>query len=128
MKITAKSKVLYLIGVCCIIFLLWLGNEGDNPLAYLGSELQYSFGVLDSNNALVIRDSVARSGIVASTPQIVVNRGTYTINFDYITDTEGNAVELWEQGSKLAGHCNRRRPVFRRNLRWQRMRSSYQSG
>ena len=77
MKITAKSKVLYLIGVCCIIFLLWLGNEGDNPLAYLGSELQYSFGVLDSNNALVIRDSVARSGIVASTPQIVVNRGTY---------------------------------------------------
>ncbi len=103
MKITAKSKVLYLIGVCCIIFLLWLGNEGDNPLAYLGSELQYSFGVLDSNNALVIRDSVARSGIVASTPQIVVNRGTYTINFDYITDTEGNAVELWEQGSKVAG-------------------------
>ena len=59
--------------------------------------------MLDSNNALVIRDSVARSGIVASTPQIVVNRGTYTINFDYITDTEGNAVELWEQGSKVAG-------------------------
>ena len=103
MKITAKSKVLYLIGACCIIFLLWLGNEGDNPLAYFGSELQYSFGVLDSNNALVVRESVARSGIVASTPQIVINRGTYTINFDYAADTAGNAVELWEQGNKVAG-------------------------
>ncbi|MCM1174262.1 MAG: hypothetical protein NC341_04335 [Blautia sp.] len=103
MKITARSKVLYLIGVCCIIFLLWLGNEGDDPLGYWGSELQYSFGVLDSDNALVIRDSIARSGIAASTPQIVVNRGTYTINFDYTADTEGNVVELWEQGSKAAG-------------------------
>ena len=69
MKITAKSKVLYLIGVCCIIFLLWLGNEGDNPLGYFGSEMQYSFGVLDSNNALVIKDSIARSGIVGAGKQ-----------------------------------------------------------
>lgn len=103
MKITAKSKVLYLVGVCCIIFLLWLGNEGDNPLAYFGSEMQYSFGVLDSNEALVIKDSIARTGIAASTPQIVVNRGTYTINFSYTADTAGNVVELWEQGSKVAG-------------------------
>lgn len=103
MKITAKSKVLYLVGVCCIIFLLWIGNEGDNPLAYFGSEMQYSFGVLDSNEALVIKDSIARTGIAASTPQIVVNRGTYTINFSYMADTAGNVVELWEQGSKVAG-------------------------
>lgn len=103
MKITAKTKVLYLIGVCCVIFLLWLGNEGDNPLAYFGSELQYSFGVLDSDNALVIKESIARFGIAASTPQIVVNRGTYTINFDYTADTSGNVIELWEQGSKVAG-------------------------
>lgn len=103
MKITAKSKVLYLVGVCCIIFLLWIGNEGNNPLAYFGSEMQYSFGVLDSNEALVIKDSIARTGIAASTPQIVVNRGTYTINFSYMADTAGNVVELWEQGSKVAG-------------------------
>lgn len=103
MKITAKTKILYLIGVCSVIFLLWLGNEGDNPLAYFGSEMQYSFGLLDSNNALVIKESVARMGIAASTPQIVVNRGTYTIHFSYYADTEGNTVELWEQGSKVAG-------------------------
>ncbi len=103
MKITAKTKILYLIGICCIIFLLWLGNEGDNPLAYLGSEMQYSFGLLDSNNALVIKESVARTGIAASTPQLVVNRGTYTIGLDYSTDMTGNVVELWEQGSKVAG-------------------------
>ena len=39
MKITGKSKVLYIIGVCCIIFLLWLGDEGNNPLAYFGSDV-----------------------------------------------------------------------------------------
>ncbi len=103
MKITAKSKVLYLIGVCCIIFLLWLGNEGDNPLGYFGSEMQYSFGVLDSNNALVIKDSIARSGIAASTPQLVVNRGTYKIHLTYSADKAGNVVEMWEQESKVAG-------------------------
>ena len=103
MKITGKSKVLYIIGVCCIIFLLWLGDEGNNPLAYFGSEMQYSFGILDSNNALVITESVARTGIAASTPQLVVNRGTYTIHFSYLAEMAGNSVELWEQGSKVAG-------------------------
>ena len=52
MKMTDKAKVMYLIGVCCIIFLLWLGNEGDNPLRYIGTQLQYSYGVPDSDYAL----------------------------------------------------------------------------
>ncbi len=103
MKMTTKSTVIYLISICCIVFFLWLGNEGDNPLAYTGSELQYSVGALDSDYALVIRDAVARTGIVASTPQIVMNRGTYTIDFKYETDETGNVVELWEMGSKIAG-------------------------
>ncbi len=103
MKMTDKAKVMYLIGVCCIIFLLWLGNEGDNPLRYIGTQLQYSYGVPDSDYALVIRESMARSGIAASTPEIVVNRGTYTVEVHYTTDTAGNVVELWEQGEKAAG-------------------------
>ncbi|MDE7282245.1 MAG: hypothetical protein K2N85_01440, partial [Lachnospiraceae bacterium] len=103
MKMTTKSTVIYLISICCIVFFLWLGNEGDNPLAYTGSELQYSVGVLDSDYALVIREAVARTGIVASTPQLVMNRGTYTIDFKYETDDTGNVVELWEMGSKIAG-------------------------
>lgn len=103
MKITTKSMIIYLISVCCIVFFLWLGNEGDNPLAYTGSELQYAVGALDSDYALVIRDAVARTGIVASTPQIVVNRGTYSIDFKYETDKTGNVIELWEMGNKIAG-------------------------
>ncbi|MCM1048841.1 MAG: 6-pyruvoyl-tetrahydropterin synthase-related protein [Clostridiales bacterium] len=103
MEMTTKSKVIYLISICCIVFFLWLGNEGDNPLSYTGSELQYAVGALDSDYALVIRDAVARNGIVASTPQLVMNKGTYTINFKYETDESGNVVELWEMGSKIAG-------------------------
>ena len=48
MKMSNKSKAIYLISVCCIVFFLWLGNEGDNPLAYVGSEMQYSVGVLNT--------------------------------------------------------------------------------
>lgn len=98
-----KSKVIYLISICCITFLIWLGNEGDNTLEYIGTELQYSIGVPDSESALVIRDSVAKSGTVAKTPGLVMNKGTYTIDFKYEADQDGNVVELWEQDSKIAG-------------------------
>lgn len=98
-----KSKVIYLISICCITFLIWLGNEGDNTLAYIGTQLQYSVGVPDSESALVIRDSVAKSGTVAKTPGLVMNKGTYTIDFKYEADQDDNVIELWEQDSKIAG-------------------------
>lgn len=102
MKITRKFNIIYWFSVCCIVFFLWLGNEGDNPLTYLGSELQYSVGLLDSEYALVIREAVARTGTVAGTPDLVINRGTYTIDFDYAVDEDGNVIELWDQGNKVA--------------------------
>lgn len=102
MKITRKANIIYWISICCIVFFLWLGNEGDNPLTYLGSELRYSVGLLDSEYALVIREAVARTGTVASTPDLVVNRGTYTIDFEYAADADGNVIELWDQGNKVA--------------------------
>ena len=103
MEMTRKFKITYIISVCLIVFFLWLGNEGDNPLAYVGSELQYSVGVLDSDYALVVRESVARSGVVASTPSLVMNSGTYKIRLEYTAEGNDNAIELWEQGSKAAG-------------------------
>ena len=36
MKMSMKTKVIYAISVCCIVFFLWLGNEGDNPLVFVG--------------------------------------------------------------------------------------------
>ncbi len=102
MKSANKFNIIFWVSVCCIVFFMWLGNEGDNPLAYLGSELQYSVGLLDSEYALVIRESVARTGTVASTPELVVNRGTYTIDFDYSAEDGSNVIELWDQGNKVA--------------------------
>ncbi len=103
MEISRKFQIKYILSVCCIVFMLWFANEGDNPLNYFGSELQYSAGVLDSDNALVIREAVARTGVIASTPNYVMNKGTYTIRLQYRADGSGNAVELWEQESKIAG-------------------------
>lgn len=102
-RMKTKTKIIYLISICCITFFLWLGNEGDNPLTYRGSKLRYSAGLIDSNSSLVVREAVARSGIVASTPELVMNRGTYTVDLLYQTDEDGNVIELWEQGNKIAG-------------------------
>lgn len=103
MKAVERTKILYLLCVGIIVLLMWLGNEGANPLAYKGSQLQYSVGALDSDYGLLIRESVARSGIIASTPELVVNRGKYRVDFKFETDGDGNVLELWEQGSKVAG-------------------------
>lgn len=103
MKIGDRFKIIYLIVICCAVFLLWLGNEGDNPLEYLGMELMYSAGVPDSESALVVRDSVAKAGIVARTQEFVMNKGTYRLDFQYEADESSNVIELWEQGSKIAG-------------------------
>lgn len=101
--LSLKNKIIYIVTVCLITLLIWLGNEGSSPLAYTGSELQHSVGLIDSEYALVIRDAVARTGAVANTPQYVVNKGSYTISLHYRADEADSVLELWEQGRKVAG-------------------------
>lgn len=101
-EIPIKNKIVYVVAVCCITLLLLLGNEGSSPLVYAGAKLQHSVGLVDSENSLVIRDSVAVNGIVANTPRYVMNKGSYTAEFNYIADEEGSVLELWEQESKIA--------------------------
>ncbi|MCM1124063.1 MAG: 6-pyruvoyl-tetrahydropterin synthase-related protein [Eubacterium sp.] len=97
-----KTKIGYVVAVCMIMLLLWLGNEGSSPLVYTGTRLQHSVGLIDSENNLVIRDSVAVNGIVASTPGYIMNKGTYTTQLNYTVAEEGSVLELWEQGRKVA--------------------------
>lgn len=102
MEMSKGKNWIYLIGICFVVFLIWLGNEGDNPLTYEGGQLEYSAGALNSENAIVIHESVARNGIIASTPGYIMNKGTYTVQLDYETDGEDNLLELWEQDNKIA--------------------------
>ena len=102
MEISIRKKTIYLLGICFVVFLLWLGNEGDNPLTYEGGQLEYSIGALNSENALVIHESVARNGVIATTPGYIMNKGIYTVHLDYETDDADNLLELWEQDSKIA--------------------------
>lgn len=101
-EISLKYKIIYGIIVLLVTVLLLLGNEGGQPLEYTGSRLQHSVGLIDSENSLVIRESVARTGCIANTPQYVMNKGTYTVSMDYKVDYDGSVLELWEQGSKIA--------------------------
>lgn len=101
-EISIKYKIIYAIVVCFTVVLLLLGNEGRQPLEYTGSELQHSVGLIDSESALVIKESVARNGSIANTPQYVINKGSYTAGMEYKAENGDSVLELWEQGSKIA--------------------------
>ena len=101
-ELPIKSKIIYVVVVCIVALLLWMGNEGSSPLVYLGSELQYSVGLPDSEYSLVVREAVAMNGIVASTPKYVLNKGSYTVQLNYIAEKPDSVLELWEQGKKVA--------------------------
>lgn len=101
-ELSLKTKIIYIITVCFIALLLWLGNEGDRPLVYLGSELMHTVGLIDSEDSLIVRDAVAMNGIVCNTPKYVMNKGTYTVRLDYRAERGDSVLELWEQGRKIA--------------------------
>ena len=63
-EMSMKSKIIYIVFVCFITLLIWLGDEGHRPLAYTGSELLHSVGLIDSEYGLVIREAVSRNGAV----------------------------------------------------------------
>ena len=101
-EIPTKTKIIYIVIVCFVTLLLWLGDEGSRPLEYLGSELQHSVGLIDSDYGLVVRETVAMNGIVAYTPEYVLNKGSYTAQMVYQAEEEDSVLELWEQNSKVA--------------------------
>ena len=115
--ISLKSKITY--GVLAVLFvvLLWLGDEGKQPIVYTGTELQHTMGLIDSDNGLVFRKTaglietagtqtlgnyVAAYGAVASTPCYVMNKGSYSVSMNYSADQADSVLELWEQGDKIA--------------------------
>jgi len=101
-EITWKAKIIYVVLTALLVLLLWLGDEGKQPVVYSGTELQHSVGLIDSENALVLQESVARNGVVAYTPGYVMNKGSYTVTLNYTSEKKDNVLELWEQGDKIA--------------------------
>jgi hypothetical protein len=116
-EISLKAKIIYVSLAVLFVVLLWLGDEGKQPIVYDGIELQHTMGLINTENALVIKNStglidsedirtlgdiLAGYSSVASTPAYVMNRGAYTTSMSYSVDQEGSVLELWEQGSKIA--------------------------
>jgi len=85
-----------------MIVFLWIGDEGKQPIVYTGSKLQHSVGMIDSDSALLIQETVSKAGIIARTPQYVVNKGSYTVCMKYRAEGKDTVVELWEQANKIA--------------------------
>ena len=100
--VSLKSKIVYIVLAVLTVVLIWLGDEGKQPIVYLGTELQHSVGLIDSESALVLQNSIARYGNVANTPSYVVNRGSYQVDLVYSAEDKDSVLELWEQGDKIA--------------------------
>ncbi len=90
-EISLKAKIIYVVLTVLLVILLWVGDEGKQPLVYKGVELQHSVGLIDAEDALVLQESVARNGVVAHTPGYVMNKGSYTVNLRYLTEEIGRA-------------------------------------
>lgn len=116
-EISLKAKILYAALSALFIVLIWLGDEGKQPIAYDGIELQHSMGLINTENALVIKnatglidsedmrtlgDIYAGYSSVASTPVYVMNRGSYTVSMSYSAEQKDSVLELWEQDNKIA--------------------------
>ena len=97
-----KTKIIYAVVVCLVTLSLWMSNEGGSPLAYLGSKLQHSVGLINSEYSLVVQEAVAKNGIVAYTSKYVLNKGSYTATLNYAAEQTDSVLELWEQGIKVA--------------------------
>lgn len=100
--VSLKSKIVYIVFAVLTAVLMWLGDEGKQPIVYLGTDLQHAVGLIDSESALVLQSSVAQYGTVANTPSYVVNRGTYKVALEYSAEEKDSVLELWEQGDKIA--------------------------
>lgn len=100
---SVKGKIGYVLFIILGMLVLWFADEGRKPIVYEGAQLQYSAGAPDSENALYVNDTVVQSGIVASTPQYLMNKGTYEVTVQYLAEEDGSVLELWEQGTKIAG-------------------------
>lgn len=101
-EISLRAKIIYVVLTALFVVFLWLGDEGKQPMIYHGTDLQHTVGLIDSEDALVLQESVARNGVVAHTPAYVMNKGSYTVNLNYFSEAQGNVLELWEQGDKIA--------------------------
>ena len=101
--VSVKTKIIFIVVVCSVTLLLFLGNEGGGPLVYTGEGLQHSLGLIDSQSNLVIEEAIAMNGVVASTPRYVLNKGSYTARMDYTVEHPDSVLELWEEGRKVAG-------------------------
>lgn len=116
-EISLKAKIIYGVLFVLVVALLWLGDEGKQPIVYDGIEMQHSMGLINTENALVIRksegliqsddiqtlgDILAEYSSVASTPAYVMNKGAYRVDLSYSAEQEGSVLELWEQGDKIA--------------------------
>ena len=78
--------------------LILMNDEGRRELIYSGTELHHDVGFEDYRGYLSINESDEFKGVLVHTDTYVLNKGDYSIKLSYLTDTENNTVEIYNDG------------------------------
>ncbi|MDD3369184.1 MAG: hypothetical protein PHP50_09915 [Lachnospiraceae bacterium] len=81
-----------------IIGMLLLSDEGSEPITLTGNELKVASGSIAYDYVGI---SEGEGGMMASTEDYFLNKGTYTIGLGYHTDTDLNNISITDNGSLL---------------------------
>ena len=71
-----KRKLLYPALLLLVLFLIWLSDEGSEPLVLKGTDLEQQEGVSDYTGVIGIDETAQYYGLFARTDDYVLNKGT----------------------------------------------------
>jgi hypothetical protein len=94
-----RKLLMYVFSVLAIVVVIIMGDEGKETLHINGNKLNLTVADNDSTQ-MYINESSGYSGVVASTNDLVLNKGTYTISTVHIATMEGSVIEVWDNGTK----------------------------
>ena len=97
-----KRKLLYPALLLLVLFLIWLSDEGSEPLVLKGTDLEQQEGVSDYTGVIGIDETAQYYGLFARTDDYVLNKGTYSIRLEYSATADENILEVWDNGTRIA--------------------------
>lgn len=94
MKLSEKISI-YILFILAGVTILSMNDEGKKPLEKIGTELIHEQGGEDFRGYLTIDGSSGFSGLLASSNEYILDKGQYTLQISYQTDTGGNTLEVY---------------------------------
>lgn len=101
-KLSVPGKcTIYVLAVLAVSMLILMNDEGRRPLTYSGTEMEHEAGYEDYRGYLSVSEADGYTGILETTGTYMLNQGTYSIGLSYLTNTDSNTMEIYNDGSLI---------------------------